>query len=151
MAGKNLRKNPPGSGKSEVGRFSTRWLLKIQWDIGHIALPNASTRCQQSLEPCLVLLLWGGGEWEGNESQVCQNALISWCSFTWEWALFHRNSTDKGILQLEHYWRFMIKTSYRLILYIVWHVSTDCNGHFLTFRLLLVNAQREFGFVYQTR
>ena len=64
----------PGGGKSEVGRFSTQPLLKLQWDIGHVALPKASTRCQPSLETCLMLLLWRGAEWEGNESEVCQQS-----------------------------------------------------------------------------
>jgi hypothetical protein len=51
------KKIQPGTGKSDVGCFSTHSLLMIQWDIGHVALPMASTRCQQSLELGLMLLL----------------------------------------------------------------------------------------------
>ena len=67
----------PGSGKSEVCSFLTLGLSNTQWLWGHIAQPNASIRCQPSLEPCLMLLLWSGGEWEGNESEVCQRATSS--------------------------------------------------------------------------
>jgi hypothetical protein len=47
MAGEKLRKKS----NREVGNlmlvvFPSHSLLKIQWDIGHIALPKASTRCQ---------------------------------------------------------------------------------------------------------
>jgi hypothetical protein len=116
----------PGSGKSEVCSFSILGLSNTQCIWGYIALPKASTRCQQSLEPCLMLLLWSGGEWEGNESEVCQRG-TSWPRS------FMCISEEKGIIRLEHYWRFMFKTSQRLILYIIWHVSTDCNGTFLLF------------------
>jgi hypothetical protein len=46
-----------GSGKSEVGRFSTQPLLNTQWYIGYVALPKASTRCKLFLETCLRILL----------------------------------------------------------------------------------------------
>ena len=77
MAGGNLRKIQPGSGFAEVCSFSTLCLSNIQCRWGQIALPKASTRCPQSLEPCLMLLLWGGGEWEGNGSEVWQSATSS--------------------------------------------------------------------------
>ena len=57
MAGENLGKIQPGSGKSEVCSFSTLGISNTQCLWGNFALPTASTRCQQSLEPCLMLLL----------------------------------------------------------------------------------------------
>jgi hypothetical protein len=57
MAGENLRKIQPESGKFEVCSFSTQPPLKIQGDISYGSLPKASTRCQQYLEPVLRILL----------------------------------------------------------------------------------------------
>ena len=50
MAGENLRKIQPGSGNSKVYSFLSECLSSIQCLWGQIALPKASSRCQQSLE-----------------------------------------------------------------------------------------------------
>ena len=111
MSGENLRKIQPASGKTEVCRFSTLVLSNTQCLLGHFA----STRCQQSLEPCLRLLLWSGGEWEGIEPGVWQIATSSWHAVMWELAcvplLFYRQRNypvgtllkiyDKNILKID--------------------------------------------------
>ena len=61
FSGENLRKIQPGSGKSEICSFSSLGLSKTQCLWGQIALPKASTRCQQSLEPCFRLTVKEGG------------------------------------------------------------------------------------------
>ena len=130
---KTWQKFQTGSGKSEVGRFSTHSLLNIQWDFGQLALTKASTRCQKSLEAFLMLLLWIGGEWEGNESEVYQE-LTSWqCAVTWKFTcvplLFYRQRNSPVGTLLKIYVKNILE-----IPYIAWHVSTTCNG---TFRVCL--------------
>ena len=44
----------------KVGRFSTQPLLNTQWDIGYVALPKASTRCQPPLETLMRRQVGGG-------------------------------------------------------------------------------------------
>jgi hypothetical protein len=117
MAGKNLRKKS----NQEVGNL--KFVVFHVWCFYCEGRSNESWMSQRSTR-----VAWADHA-RSRESELA----------------FHCISTDKGILRLEHYWRFMIKTSQRLILYFVWHVSTNCN---MTFRLnirLDLPARREFG------
>ena len=76
---------------------------------GPIALPKASTRCQQSLN------LVSGFYCEGGENKSCLSQVsgrMPWAQSgarPWELAAFLFISKDKGIVRLKHYWRFMLR------------------------------------------
>ena len=90
------------------------------------ALPTPSTRCQQSVECGMKPLVWCGAGWEGNESVVWQNASSSFCAVLMISPWVPLLCRQKWMLRLERYWIYVMITSWRLILYLVWPVYMLC-------------------------
>ena len=100
-----------GSGKSEVGRFSTQPLLNTQWDMDKVALPMA--RCHSSSETWMRILLCCEAGWELFESVVWQRARSWSCAFHTivtcvPWLLYRHRNSPVGIL-LKFYVKNILK------------------------------------------
>ena len=100
----------------------------------HWALPIASTRCPQSLQSDLSLLLWKLNEWDAVERGHTERAITIMTPAPLVTLPFRNVLKHNAIVPLESYWLSCWKTPWRFMLYNVWRAWTNLNGkkmHFL--------------------
>ena len=103
IAGKNLRNSTSCFFFPGGGIFSTKVSLKLQRDVDEFSLPTPPTRCQQSIELCLMTNVKGGSIDTGDSHHSHEWTMLS----PGEGLAFHRSSEVILILRLERYLRYM--------------------------------------------
>ena len=110
-----------------VDSTSRRCLLITPWAIVHWALPIASTRCRQSLQSVLSLLLSKLSEWDALEIGHSGRAITIMTPAALSTPTFGNVLKHIEIVPLESYWLSCWNRPWRFMLYNVWHVWTNLN------------------------